>query len=98
MKNLRPIPWLFATGLRGFLLGLYRPEREANAEAGLKLFCIPLANDWRHKFDGELPAVGRGFQDQGFRVRAFLENRSQGHEFDGANTLDDACPRDRDEG
>ena len=29
MKNLRPIPWLFATGLRGVLLGLYRPERQA---------------------------------------------------------------------
>jgi hypothetical protein len=69
-----------------------------NAEAGLKLFRIPLANYWRHEFDGELPSLGRGFQDQGFRVSAFLKNRGQSQQFNGANALDDACPRDRDKG
>ena len=27
MKNLGSQPWLFATGLRGVVLGLYRPEK-----------------------------------------------------------------------
>ena len=29
MKNLRPIPWLVATGLRGIFLGQGRPEGQA---------------------------------------------------------------------
>jgi len=69
-----------------------------NAEAGLKLFCIPFANYWRHKFDGELPTLGRGFQDKGFRVGAFLKNRCRGQQLNGTNALDDACSSDRDKG
>ena len=44
MKNLRPIPWLFATGWRGVFLGLYRPERQAIVDGD---------GDQRNQADGD---------------------------------------------